>query len=457
MKAAVKIDLHKNRKRWFVNTDTTASLTQRYRIGQRVAEGKTKTIYGVLDDPNLAILVSKDDITAGNGKKYDILPGKARLANRTTCNVFRLLKECEIPLAFIEQDSIGSFVARKCNMLPYEVVVRREAHGSYLKRHPHLTKGQLLPRLEVEFFLKTSGGIWKKHTLPCDDPLMSHDRQAAEIKLYDPTSPHYNDPKPFLSLYEMEVFQDIDEWMHFAKMESIARKVFLILEKAWQIESRTLVDIKLEFGLAGDKLLLADVIDNDSWRVLENGENIDKQTYRDGDTVENVVANYTKVAYTTDNFRLPRQQIILWRGSENNDLQKFEAALGQFKSMLTVVTCSTHKEPLRAIATLHKAAHAIPDSVVIAYIGKSNGAGPTLSAASTIPVITVPATASEHAEDVWSSLRTPSTTPVMTVLDPGNAALAALHILSARNPHIYAHVREIIEQRMKNTIYMNII
>jgi phosphoribosylcarboxyaminoimidazole (NCAIR) mutase len=49
-------------------------------------------------------------------------------------------------------------------------------------------------------------------------------------------------------------------------------------------------------------------------------------------------------------------------------------------------------------------------------------------------------------------LRAPSNVPVMTVLEPSNAVLAALQILSARNPRLYAHVREEIENRTINTI-----
>ena len=90
--------------------------------------------------------------------------------------------------------------------------------------------------------------------------------------------------------------------------------------------------------------------------------------------------------------------------------------------------------------------------MVIAFIGRSNGAGPTLSAMSTIPVITVPASAKDFPEDVWSSLRAPSKVPVMTVLEPSNAVLAALQILSARNPRLYAHRRSEIEDRAVNTI-----
>jgi phosphoribosylcarboxyaminoimidazole (NCAIR) mutase len=38
------------------------------------------------------------------------------------------------------------------------------------------------------------------------------------------------------------------------------------------------------------------------------------------------------------------------------------------------------------------------------------------------------------------------------VLEPANAVLAALQILSARNPRIYAKVRGEIEQRTVNTL-----
>jgi phosphoribosylcarboxyaminoimidazole (NCAIR) mutase len=119
---------------------------------------------------------------------------------------------------------------------------------------------------------------------------------------------------------------------------------------------------------------------------------------------------------------------------------------------MTIVTCSIHKEPVAAADILNRMIQEVPDSVVIANIGRSNGAGPTLSAMSTIPVITVPASVKDFPEDVWSSLRAPSNVPVMTVLEPANAVLAALQILSARNPRIYALLRSEIENRAVNTI-----
>jgi phosphoribosylaminoimidazole carboxylase/phosphoribosylaminoimidazole-succinocarboxamide synthase len=40
----------------------------------------------------------------------------------------------------------------------------------------------------------------------------------------------------------------------------------------------------------------------------------------------------------------------------------------------------------------------------------------------------------------------------MTVLEPANAVLAALQILSARNPRLYARVRGEIEARAVNMV-----
>ncbi len=432
--------------------DDRTSKPAKRSLGALVTEGKTKKIHRLTGQSGLVAVLSKDDITAGDGAKHDIIPDKGRLANQTTCNVFRLLKACGIPVAFEEQDSPTSFIAPECTMLPYEVVVRREAHGSALKRSPHFTKGQLFPKLLVEFYLKTKDKNWKGKPLVADDPLMAYEDGGKEIRLFNPAKPILGS-EPFLVLQTSDVFSHPDEYKFFAEMRRIARQAFLVLEKAWQLEGGTLVDYKVEFGFdAKNRLLLADVIDNDSWRVLENGSYIDKQVYRDGGALDTVAAKYRQVAEITGRFRLPRQRIILWRGSESDNADPFTKALGSMADLMTVVTCSIHKEPVAGFATLHRLAQEVPDTIVIAYIGRSNGAGPVLSAMSTVPVITVPASAKDFPEDVWSSLRAPSNVPVMTVLEPANAVLAALQVLSARNPRLYAHVRETIEARTINTL-----
>ncbi len=421
--------------------------------GKLLNEGKTKKIFAVENMPGHVVMVGKDDITAGDGRMHDVILGKADIATTTTANVFRFLRECGLPVAFVEQLSPTRILAKNCEMIPIEVVVRREAHGSCLKRYPTLKKGHLFPQLVFETFLKTSGKQWKGTVIPKDDPLMIYG-EGGRASLYLPDQPIWAQ-QPFLVLDEPPLGGDI---IKRAEIEEITRKTFLALERAWQILGRRLVDFKIEFGVDQEgKLLIADVIDNDSWRVLENGVYIDKQFYREGGDLNEVTAKYRHVQALTSRFEIPRQQIVLWRGSEKDDLEVYEQALMttnffEAKGFLAEITCSMHKEPASALEQLSEVTHGIPDTVVIAAIGMSNGAGPTLSAQTTAPVITVPATVKDFPDDIWSSLRVPSKVPVMTVLSPQNAVLAAFQILAQRNPRLYADLRYEQEKRLVNVV-----
>lgn len=427
-----------------------------------LTEGKTKIIRQSIIDPMLAVLEAKDDITAGNGARHDMIAGKAVHATTTTCNVFHLLKACGVEVAFRGQLDPIRFLAEKCEMLPYEVVVRREAHGSYLKRHPFLTKEHVFSRLIVEFFLKTSKRCWQRHYFPCDDPLIVFGLNVGLAR--DPLHLHVPDQPVRMSkeshILTLDEYPPYNRSIVFPKMEEIARKTFLVLEKAWQMVGRRLVDLKVEFGFNcfDGEILLADVIDNDSWRVMEGESSIDKQLYRDGGSLETVRQTYEKVAELTRGFTIPWQLLVLWRGSDKDDLKPFYEAIRSYMrrpyadaSVNTFeITCSAHREPARAYEELAVLTQRNPDAVIIAYVGRSNGLGPALAANTTLPVITVPASANDFPNDIWSSLRMPSEAPCMTIMEPKNAILAALQILAMRNPRIYAALRMQQEERHMN-------
>ena len=161
-------------------------------------------------------------------------------------------------------------------MLPYEVVVRREAHGSYLKRNPHFSKGQLFPQLIVEFFLKTKDKSWKGTPLVSDDPLMLYAQEVSQIRLFHPAKPLHGQ-EPFLVLPQMEVFGRDDEWKFFIDMTRVARQRFSRREvgssKAATRRSEGRVWLRLQgrpvaFGRDRQRL---------PWRVIESGSYIDKQ------------------------------------------------------------------------------------------------------------------------------------------------------------------------------------
>ncbi|NVM04466.1 MAG: phosphoribosylaminoimidazolesuccinocarboxamide synthase, partial [Candidatus Helarchaeota archaeon] len=71
------------------------------KLGKKISEGKTKIVYES-DDPNEVILEFKDDITAGDGLKHDIIRDKGYLNAAISAEFFRVLNEKGIPTHFKE-------------------------------------------------------------------------------------------------------------------------------------------------------------------------------------------------------------------------------------------------------------------------------------------------------------------------------------------------------------------
>ena len=235
--------------------------------GALLAEGKTKQIFAHPTNPDWAVVVSKDAITAGDGARRHIIPGKGALSGATTANIFTLLVRNHVPTHFIERLSDTDMVVQRCQMIPIEVVTRRHATGSYLRRHPELTEGHRFEPLVVEFFFKDDAN---------HDPLM-HADELIQAKITDnSTLEHITD---------------------------IAKSVFEILERTWHAQRVTLVDMKIEFGRTNaGELVVADVIDNDSWRLWPHGNKdqmLDKQVYRNMREVTDEGLAQIKALYAT--------------------------------------------------------------------------------------------------------------------------------------------------------------
>src|SRR3984957_18271960 len=125
--------------------------------GREITRGKTKILYEAEGQPDLVVIQQMDSITAGDGARRDEIPGKGRIAAKTTARVFRLLNLCGLPTHYLnggEDDDDNEMLVRRAQMIPLEVVVRGVAAGSLVKRRPAIQRGSLLvPRL-IEFFIK---------------------------------------------------------------------------------------------------------------------------------------------------------------------------------------------------------------------------------------------------------------------------------------------------------------
>jgi len=249
--------------------------TKECKYGELLAEGKTKLVYAHPDRDDLAYLVHKDGLSAGDGARRNTLPGKGRIACRTTSNNFYLLEQEGVATHYIGMTDADVNLVTRCTMIPLEVVMRRIATGSFIRRNPDVAEGTRFEPVMVEFFYKDDA---------LHDPLVN-DQEIKEMKVADQS--------------------EIDA------MAEAGRKVFMILEAAWAKLDVTLVDCKIEFGRAGDgKLLVADVIDNDSWRIWPGGQKermLDKQVYRNmpevtDEGLRDLLANYQTVANLTDKF-----------------------------------------------------------------------------------------------------------------------------------------------------------
>lgn len=286
--------------------------------GVIIAEGKTKTIYSVYGDPRFCIIENKLDITAFDDpaftKQFD---NKAKYATSTACNVFKLLKKKGVPIAFVEKFDATSFVAKKCQMIPLEVVARRYAVGSYLKRFPDMErpKGEKPNHFEnivVEFFLKTTHGCLEidgKKIISGLDPLSGEEDPWIENPINHLWTLRHskkatNDTSGILR-NEIYIPKRWADFSHIEQMTDITKSVFYTLELAWQKLGFHLIDMKIEFGETHNgELVIADVIDNDSWRLMTGDwEDVSKQSFRDGESLETVKNKYQLVAELSEKFK----------------------------------------------------------------------------------------------------------------------------------------------------------
>ena len=215
---------------------------------KKVYEGKAKILYEG-PEPGTLVQYFKDDATAFNAEKRDVVEGKGVLNNRLSEHFMTGLNAIGVPTHFIRRINMREQLIRSVEIIPLEVVVRNYAAGSIVKRLG-LKEGEALPRPIVEFYYKDDA---------LGDPLVSEEHIGA---------------------FGWASQQDLDD------MIALALRVNDFLSGMMLGVGIRLADFKIEIGRIWEndyqRLIVADEISPDSCRLwdIESGEKLDKDVFR---------------------------------------------------------------------------------------------------------------------------------------------------------------------------------
>jgi phosphoribosylaminoimidazole-succinocarboxamide synthase len=220
--------------------------------------GKAKSVYHTDVDGKL-IVEFRDDITAFDGGKKDVLRNKGSYNAEVSAFLFEYLGKHGVKTHFVTMIDPRHMVVRKLEMIPLEVIVRNVAAGSIVRNYPFKEGTKLDPPVIVIDYKDDS-----RH-----DPMLNDDLIVA-LKLATPAE--------------------------LKKIKKAALEINRLLFDLLAAQGITLVDFKIEFGRQGKMICLGDEISMDSMRLWDkkSGESLDKDVYRfeKGD----VMATYNRVA-----------------------------------------------------------------------------------------------------------------------------------------------------------------
>ncbi|MEX2520782.1 MAG: phosphoribosylaminoimidazolesuccinocarboxamide synthase [Paracoccaceae bacterium] len=227
-----------------------------------VYEGKAKILYEG-PEPGTYIQYFKDDATAFNAEKHDVIDGKGVLNNRISEHIMGALNSIGVPTHFIRRINMREQLIRQVEIIPIEIVVRNIAAGSLSKRLG-IEEGEPLPRPIVEFYYKDDA---------LGDPMVTEEHIIA---------------------FNWAGQQDIDDII------ALALRVNDFLTGLMLGVGIKLVDFKIECGRVWDgdfqRIIIADEISPDSCRLwdVETGRKLDKDVFRRD--LGNLADAYTEVA-----------------------------------------------------------------------------------------------------------------------------------------------------------------
>ena len=127
------------------------------------------------------------------------------------------------------------------------------------------------------------------------------------------------------------------------------------------------------------------------------------------------------------------QKVIIISGSESDKefVGQIEQALDKLGIVHEYTACSAHRETKKLITLLDQWEESGDKIVYVTVAGRSNALSGVVACNTKHPVLAVPPfkDKADYMVNIHSTLQMPSNAPVLTILDPGNAALAIQRIL----------------------------
>lgn len=221
-------------------------------------EGKAKQVF-LTDDENMYMIHYKDDATAFNGEKKEVIMGKGELNLAISTIIFEMLEKSGIKTHYVKTLNSRDMLVKKVTILPLEVIIRNISAGSICKRLG-LEEGIVFkePIFEISYKNDELG-----------DPLMNDDHAVA------------------MGLIERSELEAI---------RKTTLEINTLLIDFFKHVGLKLVDFKIEYGKTVDgKIILADEISPDTCRLWDEktNEKMDKDRFRRD--LGNIIEGYKEV------------------------------------------------------------------------------------------------------------------------------------------------------------------
>ncbi len=232
-----------------------------------IADGKSKTIYAL--DEKTAIMFYKPHLRSVTNKREGIIEGTDIYRMYATMFFLNLIEENGIPTERLENRILNingkmAILIKRCKPIPIEWIRRYYAAGSIVRLFPIFVKeGQKfeipLNKYDAKIDVSLTGGI--------DDPTMN---ESYILGLGLLTKPQFDEA------------------------DSMLTKIGDILNKIYKNAGIKLVDLKMEFGILQNKIILIDEISQDCTRAndMVTGETLTKDAYRQHKSADEVLATY---------------------------------------------------------------------------------------------------------------------------------------------------------------------